>query len=198
MFCGRFQHSIDSKGRTSLPARFRETLYGHVSAAESGTFTPRDSEAALAPSAASRKVSPKHSPQAPGDAATTALSTAPDACSIVITTALDPCLVAYPVAEWRRFEARLAALPHLDPDVRLLQRCIVSGAMEFAPDRHGRLVLPATMRAHAGIDGEILFAGMGRFIELWSPERFSALTQAVIDEPERKARLLARLAELGV
>ncbi len=195
MFCGRFQHSIDSKGRTSLPARFRETLYGHLSAAENGS---PGSEAANDATAASRKASPKPRQQTPPEASTPSHSAPPDAPSIVITTALDPCLVAYPVEEWRRFEARLAALPHLDPDVRLLQRCIVSGALEFAPDRHGRLVLPATMRAHAGIEGEVLFAGMGRFIELWSPERFSALTQAVIDEPERKARLLARLAELGV
>jgi len=30
---------------------------------------------------------------------------------LVVTTGLDPCLVAYPMAEWEAFEARLAKLP---------------------------------------------------------------------------------------
>ena len=37
--------------------------------------------------------------------------------SLIVTTGIDRCLVAYPVGEWQAFEARLAALPQFDPAV---------------------------------------------------------------------------------
>lgn len=150
MFCGRFTHSLDAKGRTSLPVRFRAGL---------------------------------------DEAGETRL---------VVTTALDPCLVAYPVCEWRSFQARLAALPHLDPEVRLLQRCYVSGACELDADKHGRVVLAAHLRQYAGLEEELLWAGMGSFIEIWSPSRFGEMTGAALADPARKAALLTRLSELGI
>ena len=52
MFRGVYEHHIDPKGRTSLPAKLRETLVG--------AYDER----------------------------------------LIVTTALDPCLHAYPVREW--------------------------------------------------------------------------------------------------
>lgn len=53
---------------------------------------------------------------------------------LIITTSIDQCLVAYPMAEWLAFEARLAALPQFDPNVLKLKRLYVAGATE-CPDR---------------------------------------------------------------
>ena len=117
---------------------------------------------------------------------------------LVITTALEPCLVAYPMSEWLAFEDRLAQLPQFDPSVAMLRRIYVSGAIECELDKVGRLLLPATLRDHAYLSRDAVWAGMGRYVELWSKERFDELRQAVVDDPQRREEMARRLAELGL
>jgi MraZ protein len=49
----------------------------------------------------------------------------------VLTASLDPCLVAYPLVEWRAFEEKLSKLPRFDPAVVKLRRIYVSAAVEI-------------------------------------------------------------------
>ena len=97
MFKGRYETTLDSKGRTSLPARFRHVL-------------------------------------ADGDHD-----------RIVVTTALDPCLVVYPYSGWCEFEKKIAGLPSFDPNVIQLKRLYVAGASECPVDGHGRILLPPSL-----------------------------------------------------
>ena len=150
MFRGRYEHSMDAKGRTSFPARFREAL------------------------------------SAAGDE------------RLVVTAGLDSCLVAYPMREWLAFESRLADLPQFDPNVAMLRRIYVSGAVECDLDKLGRLVVPITLREHADLTGKVLWAGMGRHIELWSKANFESLHTKVISDEEKRAEMLRRLSELGL
>lgn len=122
MFRGVYEHQIDAKGRTSLPARLRETLVGG--------WDER----------------------------------------LIITTALDPCLHAYPVREWEQLELALARRNPLEPGVKTLMRLYVASAQECPLDKLGRLVIPPSLRAHAGLDKDVVWAGMVKVIELWSRE----------------------------
>ena len=150
MFRGRYEHAIDKKGRTSLPARYREVL------------------------------------GASGEG------------KVVLTTGLEPCVVAYPMGEWMAFEERLCALPQFDPSVAMLRRIYVSGAVECDLDKMGRILIPAALRAHANLDREVLWAGMGRHAELWARDQFEALRDQVLADMDKRAVLAARLAELGL
>ena len=120
MFRGVFEHQIDSKGRTSLPARLRETLVG--------TYDER----------------------------------------LILTTALDPCLHAYPVREWEQLEASLAKRNPMEAGVKTLMRLYVASAQECPIDKLGRVLIPPTLRAHAKLEKQVVWAGMVRVIELWS------------------------------
>ena len=150
MFRGRYEHSIDAKGRTSVPSRFREVM------------------------------------TAQGDS------------KLVLTTGLDTCLVAYPMAEWIAFEDRLSALPRFDTDVVTLKRIYVSGAVECDVDKVGRLLIPASLRKHAQLKRDALWAGMGAYIELWSKESFEGLRKDVLADDDRRLAMSKRLAELGL
>lgn len=150
VFRGRYEHTIDGKGRTSLPARFRDVL------------------------------------AAQGDS------------RLVITTGLEPCCVAYPMREWEAFEERLARLPSFDPSVAMLKRIYVSGAVECELDKLGRLLLPSSLREHAGFKRDVLWAGMGKNIELWDKERFEALSKSALADEDKRADMAKRLAELGL
>jgi MraZ protein len=89
---------------------------------------------------------------------------------LVLTGNVDPgakCLVAYPNAQWQAFQNRLAELPQFDPDVIQLKRLLIGGACEVNLDRQGRILIPPMLRDYAGLDGSVLFAGLGPTLEMW-------------------------------
>ena len=117
---------------------------------------------------------------------------------LVLTTGLDTCLVAYPMAEWLAFEKRLSELPQFDADVVTLKRIYVSGAVECEIDKVGRLLIPAALRKHARLRRDALWAGMGSYIELWAKQSFEELRKETLGDEDRRLGIARRLAELGL
>ena len=113
----------------------------------------------------------------------------------ILTGALEPCLVAYPLPEWRAFEEKLAGLPRFDASVVKLRRIYVSAAVEVTLDAQGRIAIPPSLRSHAALEKEIIWAGMGRHAELWSKERWARAIETSEDE---RIALAAKLSELGL
>ena len=140
MFRGRYEHTIDQKGRTSIPSRFRELL------------------------------SSKYSDD-----------------RLIVTSFVDPCLIAYPVAEWQAFEEKVRALPRFDPKVMQLKRVLISGATECPIDRNGRILIPPVLREFADLKREIVWAGMVDYIEIWAKDGWDPMFQQARD----------RIADLG-
>ena len=121
-----------------------------------------------------------------------------DEKKIVVTTGLDPCLVAYPMKEWLAFEQRLAELPRFDPSVAMIRRIYVSGAVELEMDKLGRVLIPANLREYAGLARNGLWAGLGTHMELWAKERFDELRASALADPDNRQQMAERLAELGL
>lgn len=91
---------------------------------------------------------------------------------LIITTALDPCLHAYPVKEWEQLEEALAKRNPMEPGVKTLMRLYVAPAQECPVDKLGRVLIPPQLRSHAGLEleKEVVWAGMVKVIELWSKD----------------------------
>lgn len=117
---------------------------------------------------------------------------------LILTTGLEPCLVAYPLQEWIAFEERLGRLPQFDESVTMLKRIYVSGAIECDVDRLGRVLVPAPLRKHAKLTRELLWAGMGRHIELWDKDAYEGLRDSVLGDADKRQAMAKRLAELGL
>ncbi len=92
---------------------------------------------------------------------------------LIMTTALDPCLHCYPVREWEALETALARRNPMEPGVKSLLRLYVAGAQEVVPDKLGRVLIPPTLRAHAHLEKELIWAGMVKVIEVWSKDGWS-------------------------
>jgi MraZ protein len=137
MFRGQFVHSIDAKGRISLPSRLRDQVK------DSGEMR-----------------------------------------LVVTPSPFDPCLHVYPLAAWEAFEERMAELPSMDPHIVRFRRLYVSAATECELDKANRILVPALLREKAELGKEALWAGVGRFIELWSKPRFDEIMQITPDEQE--------------
>lgn len=129
MFRGQFTHSIDSKGRISLPARFRDAI-----------VSEGDSRLVVTPSPA------------------------------------DACLHVYPFGDWVELEKKISDLPRFDQHIVRFRRMYVSAASECELDKAGRVLIASDFRARASLKKEVLWAGMGRYVELWSKKLWDEAT----------------------
>ena len=87
---------------------------------------------------------------------------------LVITRGMDGCLYCYPKAGWERLvESRLADLDPLSREGRLMHRFFFAGAAEAEPDKQGRVMVPASLATNAGIDREVVVAGVNDHLEIW-------------------------------
>ena len=134
MFYGEYEHTLDDKGRVTIPSRIRDVLTG-------------------------RSIT-----------------------TLTLTrSVLDPCLTLYPPTEWERIESQIQAMSMVDGNARQYRRQLFSGAVEVSPDRAGRILLPPHLRDHAGIDREIVFAGVSTYIEIWAKSHWDGLPSASLD-----------------
>jgi MraZ protein len=123
-FRGTYQHSIDHKGRVSIPARFRRLLSGDANE----TF--------------------------------------------VVLRGLDACVSLFPADEFKRLEDRLRSRSFSDQTNRRYQRLLLLDSRDETLDAQGRVAIPPSLIAHAGLKKEVLVNGVLDHIEIWSPEVF--------------------------
>ena len=124
MFRGHYRHTIDTKGRISIPARFREAL------AEGW-----------------------------GD-------------RLVIVPS-EKGLDVYPLRSWEDLEARLTALPSLDPDAHQFRYSYLSRGQDVVLDAQGRMQVSSDYREQAGLVKDVVIIGMQKMFEVWDVERWT-------------------------
>jgi MraZ protein len=94
------------------------------------------------------------------------------------------CLWLYPESAWQQVRDQVNALPNAKRVHRNLQLKLVGAATVVEPDGNGRIVLPQTHRAAAGLDKKVVLLGMGNKFELWSEQAHLAQIQSTIGEDE--------------
>jgi MraZ protein len=112
---------------------------------------------------------------------------------VVITRGFDACLLVYPMQAWTPLAERVSALSISDPDARVLRRMLFANATDAQLDRQGRILVPADLRGHAGLEREAVVVGMDTFIEIWSPEGWAAQSEIVERDGASIAERLATL-----
>jgi MraZ protein len=141
MFLGEYKHTIDEKGRLTIPAKFRGEL----------------------------------------------------AAGLVVTRGFDKNLMLFPLGGWQDLAERIISRPMSDEGVRTFRRRVFSGAVDLTPDRQGRIVIPPYLRQFAGIDSEVIVAGMYNYVEVWSTHAWNEVRNTIEQSSEA-----ARWADLGI
>lgn len=124
MFMGRYNHTIDPKGRLSIPSKYREIL---------------------------------------GE-------------EFVVSKGMDGCLFVYANEDWNEFEKKLTSLPLINKEARSFARFFLAGAATVEVDKQGRILLPANLRDFAGLDKDVVLVGVGSRIEIWSKDKWEAVS----------------------
>lgn len=89
-----------------------------------------------------------------------------------VTKGYDHCLVVYSETEWKIFAEKLLSIPSYNAAGRKLVRMFSSGAVNCEVDKQGRILLPAHLREHAGIQKEVVITGTLSSVEIWDAEKW--------------------------
>ena len=119
--------------------------------------------------------------------------TGENADRLILTHALDGNLDVYPLEKWRSFEEKLQELPAFKQEVKSVKRMYIGSAQECSLDSNGRLLVPKSMRAFAELEREVVWVGQIDKVELWSREKWDAVTAQAQTDPESVQEALTDL-----
>ena len=110
----------------------------------------------------------------------------------------DRCLLIYPLPEWEEIEAKLRALPTLNPVARRLQRLMIGHATDIDLDSSGRILVPPSLREYAGLAKTVMLVGQGSRFELWDDALWSESRDQWLKVDETAEELPPELASLSL
>ncbi len=84
-----------------------------------------------------------------------------------------PNLALYPLAQWEDIQARIEALPSLNPQARRLKQLFIGYAFDLELDANGRILVPPKLREYARLDKTLVLLGQGQKIEIWNEQLWS-------------------------
>lgn len=129
MFLGEYEHTIDTKGRMAVPARFRAQM-------DRGA---------------------------------------------VISKGMGACLSVYTMDRWEEKSAELTS-GKTSEELRDFERRIYPSASEVELDGQGRMIIPAKLRAYAGLGSEVTVAGVRDHFEIWDRATWRAYQERLESE----------------
>lgn len=112
---------------------------------------------------------------------------------MVLTPGIEKCIVAYPLAEWKKLATSLTSGSVTRSKLRSLNRAIFATAFGANIDGQGRIALSAPLREYAELVDEVVIAGANTYLELWNKvhweeEKASSQEQAwqIIESLEKR------------
>jgi MraZ protein len=99
---------------------------------------------------------------------------------LVITKGQDRCLYVFPPEEFTRITESLRTAPVTAKAVRDYTRVLFASASDEMPDKQGRITIPPTLRAYAGLERDCAVVGMNTRLEIWD----AVAWQSYLDQQE--------------
>jgi len=102
---------------------------------------------------------------------------------LYLTSGLEGCLYLFLPSQWSRLldnDLQAFALPDKEQE-RAFKRKFFSEATDVELDSAGRILVPAYLKEHAGLKGEVLVQGAGKRAEIWDAKRWAAYTKTKVE-----------------
>ncbi len=87
--------------------------------------------------------------------------------TVIITKGFENCLIIVSEENWKTLLEGTEGKPFTDKNARELQRFLLGNATQVELDSKGRFVMPEYLREYAKVSENVVFAGIGRFVEAW-------------------------------
>jgi MraZ protein len=93
---------------------------------------------------------------------------------LVMTRGQERCLFLLPMDEFGRMYEQVRQAPSSNRQARDYLRVFLSGASDEVPDKQGRVSIPPTLRAYAGLERDVAVIGVGTRVEVWDAAAWEA------------------------
>ena len=107
----------------------------------------------------------------------------------------DGCLFVLSESEYMKIVEKINSIPMFNKEMQNSARQFLSSGIEVEEDNQGRFLLKSHLKDFAGITKNVIFAGVGNRVEIWSEERWNAKFNV---DAENYDEVIARLGELGI
>jgi len=91
---------------------------------------------------------------------------------LYVTRGLDECLFIFSEDEWRVQENKFKSMSFTKREVRKFRRLFFSGAIETAPDKQWRILIPDYLKEYAHLSRSIVIIGVSNRIEVWDKKKW--------------------------
>ena len=113
----------------------------------------------------------------------------------IVTRGLHNCLFLYTKSEWQKLVGKLSGLPLSQQKSRAFARLMLAGAMDVALDGQGRILIPDYLRQFAGLQKEIVVAGLYSRLEIWDKDEWEKYKK---NTEKESVQIAEELSGLGV
>ena len=94
---------------------------------------------------------------------------------VVLAKDPEPCVAIWPTETHEAIiERALSGLNPMGAPARRMSRFHQANSFDADLDASGRVTLPPPLMAHAGVEKEVVVAGVGDHLEIWGKERWGA------------------------
>ncbi|MBM3178598.1 MAG: division/cell wall cluster transcriptional repressor MraZ [Bacteroidetes bacterium] len=105
---------------------------------------------------------------------------------LVVRKGFEPCLIIYPMVEFKKVFSKISALNEFQQENRALQRNFLSGVVTVELDGNGRMLIPRHLLGYAQVDKDAILVGTGSKVEMWNP---SVYEKHLISDPGELSKL---------
>lgn len=113
--------------------------------------------------------------------------------SVVVTRGLDKCLFVYPMKVWQSIAEKLGTFPMGEAATRSFVRMMLAGAVDCDVDSQGRILLPEYLKEYAGLDKNVIVAGVFNRLEIWDDKKWEEYRTKAEQNSDEIAENLGRL-----
>ena len=114
---------------------------------------------------------------------------------LIVTQGYESSLIIVSQKEWDALLEGTRGRPFIEYETRETQRFLLGGASQIALDSKGRFVLPNYLRTFAGIENEVIFLGLSRYVEVWDKKRWTEYQKELSKNIEKISERLIKKGE---
>ncbi|MDZ7611499.1 MAG: division/cell wall cluster transcriptional repressor MraZ [Candidatus Moranbacteria bacterium] len=111
----------------------------------------------------------------------------------VVTRGLDNCLFVYPMKEWEKIAEKLGNMPVGESATRSFVRLMLAGAVDVELDSQGRVLVPDYLKKYAGLNKEVVIAGLYNRLEIWDKKNWEKYKESAEKNQDKIAEELGKL-----